>query len=77
MTTLPLDFDIFLRSGSRTQPEMAASVHGRHAVLELGPHDGGEQPGPDDLVGLGAQVHGEDPGEQVGVVLPAGRRSGG
>ena len=28
MTTLPLDFDIFLRSGSSTQPEMAASLHG-------------------------------------------------
>src|SRR5436305_13908365 len=26
---LPLDLDIFLRSGSRTQPEMAASDHGR------------------------------------------------
>ncbi len=29
MTTLPFDFDIFLRSGSRTQPEMAVSVQGR------------------------------------------------
>ena len=29
VTTLPFDFDIFLRSGSRTQPEMAASAHGR------------------------------------------------
>ena len=29
VTTLPFDFDIFLRSGSRTQPEMAASDHGR------------------------------------------------
>ncbi len=28
VTTLPLLFDIFLRSGSSTQPEMAASVHG-------------------------------------------------
>ena len=28
MTTLPFDFDIFLRSGSSTQPEMAALVHG-------------------------------------------------
>ena len=28
MTTLPFDFDIFLRSGSRIQPEIAASVHG-------------------------------------------------
>jgi hypothetical protein len=28
VTTLPLDFDIFLRSGSRIQPEMAESFHG-------------------------------------------------
>ncbi len=28
MTTIPFDFDIFLRSGSSTQPEMAASDHG-------------------------------------------------
>ena len=39
-------------------------------VLEVGPGYGGEQPGADDLVGLGAQVHGEGAGEQVGVVLP-------
>ena len=29
VTTLPLDFDIFLRSGSRIQPLMAACFHGR------------------------------------------------
>ncbi|MNW60443.1 hypothetical protein D3C74_384320 [compost metagenome] len=28
VTTLPLDLDIFLRSGSRIQPEIAALVHG-------------------------------------------------
>src|SRR3712207_5587399 len=28
VTTLPLDFDIFLRSGSTTKPEMVACVHG-------------------------------------------------
>ncbi|OUD85986.1 hypothetical protein CMMCAS04_16085 [Clavibacter michiganensis subsp. michiganensis] len=28
VTTLPLDFDIFLRSGSRIQPEIAAVFHG-------------------------------------------------
>jgi hypothetical protein len=28
VTTFPLDFDIFLRSGSRIQPEMAASDQG-------------------------------------------------
>ncbi len=30
VTTLPRDFDIFLRSGSRTHPEIAVSDHGRH-----------------------------------------------
>ena len=29
MTTLPFDFDIFLRSGSRTQPLIAVWAHGR------------------------------------------------
>ena len=28
VTTLPLDFDIFFRSGSRIQPESAARLHG-------------------------------------------------
>ena len=28
VTTFPFDFDIFVRSGSRTHPEMAALVHG-------------------------------------------------
>ena len=28
VTTLPFDFDIFLRSGSTMKPEIAASVHG-------------------------------------------------
>ena len=40
------------------------------AVFEVGPGYGGEQPGADDLVGLGAQVHGEGAFEQVGVVFP-------
>ena len=31
MTTLPLDLDIFLRSGSRIHPEIAASRHGRQS----------------------------------------------
>ena len=29
VTTFPFDLDIFLRSGSTTQPEIAASRHGR------------------------------------------------
>jgi hypothetical protein len=31
VTTLPFDFDIFLRSGSSTQPEIAAFFHGRRS----------------------------------------------
>ena len=49
---------------------MAASLHGRRVELQVGTHDGGEQPGPDDVVRLGPQVHRPHPGEQVGVVLP-------
>ena len=35
VTTLPFDFDIFLRSGSRIQPEMAAFDHGRSPSSKL------------------------------------------
>ena len=35
VTTLPLDLDIFLRSGSRIQPEMAACRPRQRAVLEV------------------------------------------
>ncbi len=65
MTTLPLDFDIFLRSGSRIQPLMAASCHGSHAELEVRAHHRREQPGADDVLSLRAKVHREHPGEQV------------
>ena len=41
------------------------------AVLELGAHHSREQPGPDDVVALGPQIHGEDPSEQIRVVLPS------
>ena len=43
---MPTDLDIFLRSGSRIHPEMAASVQGRLPVLEIGAHHRREQPGP-------------------------------
>ncbi len=51
-------------------------------MLEVGPDDRVEEPGPDDLVGLGAQVHGEHLGEPLRVLLPApgdlgGERGGG
>jgi hypothetical protein len=66
VTTLPFDFDIFLRSGSSTQPEIAALVHGSDVVLEMRAQHGREQPGADDVVRLRPQVHREDAGEQVG-----------
>ena len=71
MTTLPFDFDIFLRSGSTMKPEIAASVHGRHAVLELGAQHRGEQPGADDVLTLRAQRVREHEVPQLGVALPA------
>ncbi len=67
---LPSDLPIFLRSGSRIHPEMAACRQGSDGVLELGAHDCREQPGPDDLVRLRAQVHREDLREQLRVLLP-------
>ena len=66
MTTLPADLLIFLRSGSRIQPEMSGVLERQGVVLEVAAHDRREQPGADDLVGLGAQVHREDPVEEVG-----------
>ncbi len=55
---------------------------GGDVVLEVGAHHAGEQPGADDVVGLGAQVHREDALEEVRVALPAagdlrGQRRGG
>ena len=70
-------FDIFLRSGSRTQPLIVVSVHGSDAVLEVRAHDGVEQPRADDLGALRAQVHRERAREEVGVVVPAASRSAG
>ena len=43
----------------------------RDVVLEVRAHDAGEQPGADDVVRVGAQVHREDPLPQVLVVEPA------
>ena len=81
-TTLPLDFDIFLRSGSRIQPGQHRVRPRGRVVLVVRPDHAGEQPGADDLVGLRAQVHREDPPEQVVVDAPAagdlrGQRRGG
>jgi valyl-tRNA synthetase len=55
--------------GNVVTPEDVVKEQG--AVLVVGPHDGREQPGPDDLVRLRAQVHREGAGEQIGVALPA------
>ena len=51
---------------------MATFDHGSDGVLELGADHGREQPGADDVVGLGPEVHREDPAEEVRVVLPSG-----
>ena len=71
-TTLPLDLLIFLRSGSTTKPDRAAWLHGTVTELEVRSDDGAEQPGADDVVALGPQVHRVRALEQVGVALPAG-----
>ncbi len=44
---------------------------GQGPVFEVGAGHGGEEPGADDLVGLGSEIHGEGPPEQVGVGLPS------
>ena len=67
VTTLPFDLAIFLRSGSRIQPEMAASRPGQRVELQMGPHHRGEQPGPDDVVAPGAAgPSGTDPANRSG-----------
>jgi hypothetical protein len=64
--SLPFDFDSFLRSGSVTKPEMAAFFHGISSCSRCV-----EEPRADDVVGLRAQVVGEDLPEQLGIVSPA------
>jgi hypothetical protein len=64
-----LDFDIFLRSGSRIQPLIEA----QRVLLQVGAHDRGEQPGADDVVALRTQVHRVHLREQLRVPLPAAR----
>src|SRR5699024_9191283 len=51
-------------------------------VLQVGTHDPGEQPGPDDVVRLRCEVHREGDGEPLRVPLPTahdlwGQRRGG
>ena len=73
VTTLPFDFDIFLRSGSTMKPEMRGVRPRRDAVLELRAQQGREQPGADDVLALRAQVEREDGVEQLVVAHPAAR----
>ena len=68
--TLPLDFDIFLRSGSVTNPEIAVWLHGSDAVLELRSKHRREEPCTDDVVCLRTQVHREHAREQIRVAEP-------
>ncbi len=73
MTTFPFDFDIFLRSGSRTHPESAALRPRQRVELEVRAKHGREQPRADDVVGLRPKVHGERHVEQLAIVLPSAR----
>ena len=71
VTTLPFDFDIFLRSGSTMKPEIAASVHGARSVLERAAQHRREQPGADDVLALRAHVERRDEVPELLVALPA------
>ena len=73
MTTLPLDFDIFLRSGSSTQPEMAACAHGSVRCSRCDAEHRGEKPRADDVVRLRTHVHREHTREQIRIVEPPAR----
>ena len=73
MTTLPFDFDIFLRSGSRTHPEIAVCFHGKRAVFERGAQHGIEEPRPNDFVALRTQIHRKHAREQIGIAKPVAR----
>ena len=72
MTTLPFDFDIFLRSGSRIQPEIAA-LRPRQARRARGAARTTVENSQVRMISwrLRAQVHREDAREQVGVVAPS------
>ena len=73
VTTLPFDFDIFLRSGSTMKPEMLAFAHGTAPCSSSRPQHGREQPGADDVLALAAQRVREDEVPEFGIALPAAR----
>ncbi len=77
VTTLPLLFDIFLRSGSSTHPEMAASVHGSASNSKCDRTMVENSQVRMISNACGPQVHREHPGEEIGVVLPPGGDLGG
>ena len=77
VTTLPLDLDIFLRSGSTMKPEMAASVHGS-ALNSIWARTTVEK----SQVRMmswpcGRRSIGNSRANEIGVVLPAAPRSAG
>ena len=53
---------------SRRSPRVA---QGSSSFSKVRANDGGEQPRPDDLVGLGSHVHGEYAVEEILIALPA------
>ena len=54
-------FGHFLAVGVKYPARNGGVRPGKAPVLQIGAHDRREQPGPDDVVALRAQVHGEDP----------------
>ena len=64
MTTLPRDFDIFLRSGIEHPARDRGIGPRQRVVFDVRAQDRREQPGPDDVVGLRAQVHRKHAPEQ-------------
>ena len=71
VTTLPFDFDIFLRSGSRIQPDSAALAPRDRVVLEVARTMVENSQVRMMSWRLRPHVHGERAGEQVVVVIPA------
>ena len=71
--TLPLDFDIFLRSGSVTNPEIAVWLHGSESCSSCRSQHRREEPRTDDVVCLRTQVHREHAREQIGIAEPVRR----
>ena len=60
-----------LAIGVQDEPRDQGVAEGQGVELELAAHDRREEPRADDVVGLGPEVHREDPLEEVGTPAPA------